>query len=163
MNPFAILGLPPSADVDVDDLETRYLALSRDYHPDFNQGLADDEQLAMLTRSAELNDAYRSLKNPWTRCQAMVEILDPEAMDATKTLCPMFLMEAMETREAVADSSADDWPRLRDEVQERVDQYFHDVGSHLGAGELREAATLLHQSNYYRKALRDLLDRIHVA
>lgn len=161
--PFAILGVTPGLELSDEELETRYLQLSRECHPDFNQGLEPTAQLEMLGRAAALNDAYRVLRDPWRRAAALLQILDPAAMAATKTLCPMFLLEAMEVREAIEHSSADQWPRLRADTTRKVDQYFRDVARHIAAGELRQAATLLHQSNYYRKALQDLRERIHAA
>lgn len=163
MNPFEILGLEPGTQIDEAELETRYLGLSREYHPDFNQGLAADEEVEMLTRSAELNDAYRLLRDPWSRAESTIRILDPSAMDKTKELSPMFLMDAMEARDEIEAASPDDWTNLKARVQQRVDQYFRDVSEHIADGNLREAATLMHQSNYYRKSLRDLTDRLHTA
>lgn len=163
MNPFEILGLQPGVEINEAELEDRYLGLSREHHPDFNQGLDTDEEVAMLTRSAELNDAYHLLRDPWSRAESTLRVLEPSAMDATKELCPMFLMEAMEVRAEVDDASPDQWTSLRSTVQHRVEQYFKDVATHLADGSYREAATLLHQSNYYRKALSSLISKIHTA
>jgi len=163
MDPFEILGLQPGFEIDADELEARYLELSREYHPDFNQGLGPAQQVLMLTRSAELNDAYRMLRDPWSRAEATISLSDADAMDATKNLCPIFLMEAMEVREELDDAPAQDWHRLRDQVEQRVQQFLADTSSHISAGELHKAATCLHQSNYYRKALRDLITKIQAA
>ena len=163
MDPFEILGLKIGIQIDEEELEARYLRLSREYHPDFNQGLAPDQQVAMLTRSAELNDAYHLLRDPWSRAEATIGLLDPDALDATTTLSPAFLMEAMEVREEVDDAPPQEWQRLRTEAERRVQQYFEDISSHIEAGRLHQAATGLHQSNYYRKALRDLTAKIQMA
>ena len=160
-NPFEILGLDPNAELDADELETAYLRLSRECHPDFNPGLEGDAQIQLLTRSAEVNDSYRILCDPWRRAEAMITLRDPEAMVQTKTLCPMFLMEAMETREAVSDSTPEVWEQLQQDIYGKVQEYFTDVAEKIHGGKIREAATLLHQSNYYRKALADLRDRMH--
>lgn len=160
MDPYAVLELPQTLDLDPEDLESRWLARSRDCHPDFHQGLDEAEQIAMLNRAAELNDAYQLLRNPWRRAEALIELRSPGAMDATKSLCPMFLMEAMEAREEAENATGDAAETLYESLRKRVDQYFRDVGEQLEAGHPKEAATLLHQSNYYRKALRDLRDRL---
>ena len=163
MDPFEIFGLEPGIEIDEEALEARYSQLSREYHPDFNQGLSTDEQIPMLARSAELNDAYRLLRDPWSRAEAAVSILDPDAMDSTKELDPAFLMEAMELREELEDAASTDWQCLRDQVEKRVRQYLDNTSSHIHAGQLHDAATCLHQSNYYRNALRDLIARIQTA
>lgn len=163
MDPFATLGVEPGLDLSAEDLEHRYLQLSKDCHPDFNQGLCPAEEVEMLARAANLNDAYHTLRDPWRRVLALLAVRDPEAMEATKTLCPMFLMDAMEVREEIDAATMEQWPRLRAEIASKIDQYYCDVASHIAAGELREAATLVHQSNYYRKAMQDLKERIHAA
>jgi molecular chaperone HscB len=163
LNPFEILGLPAKFDIGEDELEERYLELSRIYHPDFHSATPADDQVAVLQKSAAINDAYRILRDPWSRVEALIHLRDPSAMEATKSLCPMFLMEAMETREASLEESVEALPAMERTIQRRIDQYFRDVVARLEAGEVREAATLLHQSNYYRKALTDLLDRLRNA
>jgi molecular chaperone HscB len=168
-NPFEVLGLAPRIDLATDELEERYLTLSRehhpDFHPDFHRGPSTEEgsaadHVAVLQRSAAINDAYRTLRDPWRRAEALILQEQPTAFEATKTLCPMFLMEAMEVREATLSQPPARLPELEREVTAKVDQYFADVATHLLAGEVREAATLLHQSNYYRKALSDLRNRM---
>ena len=159
-NPFEILGLPRRFHLNDEELETRYLELSREHHPDANPGTSGEAQIAVLRKSAEINDAYRTLCEPWSRVDALIQLNDADAMDATKTLCPMFLMEAMEMRESTQEAPIEALPALEQSVQAKIDQYFADVVARLDDGEVREAATLLHQSNYYRKALSILLERM---
>jgi molecular chaperone HscB len=160
MNPFEILGLEAGIDINKEDLEERYLSLSREYHPDFNQGLAAEQQVAMLTRSAELNDAYKLLRNPWSRAETTITILDPEAMEATKTLQPDFLMEAMEMREEADDATPEESSAMQAGVTDQIHAYLQSINAAIKTGQLREAATLVHQSNYYRKALEALRDKV---
>ena len=162
-NPFAVLGVPEQMELDPDELEERYLRLSRESHPDFHRGGGEAERLAVLARSAEVNDAWRTLRDPWRRAEALIGLRDPQAMAKTKTLCPIFLSEAMEMREAVTEAAPKDFARLEHDLDAKVAQYFHDVARMLDAGEIRQAATLLHQSNYYRKARAELLHRAESA
>ena len=53
-NPFEILGLPPRFQLTEEELEARYLELSREHHPDFNPGTSAEEQVAVLRKSAEI-------------------------------------------------------------------------------------------------------------
>jgi molecular chaperone HscB len=160
MNPFEILGLEAGIDINEEDLEERYLRLSREYHPDFNQGLAAEQQVAMLTRSAELNDAYKLLRNSWSRAETTITILDPKAMEATKTLQADFLMEAMEMREEVDDATAEQSSAMQADIRDQVNEYLQGIHAAINTGELHAAATLIHQSNYYRKALEALRAKV---
>ena len=134
-DPFAVLGLPARMDLDREELEAAYLRLSRESHPDFHRGGDEAERLAVLSRSAEVNDAYRTLRDPWRRAEALIASRDPQAMEKTKTLCPMFLMEAMEMREAVTEATGTDLDRLERELDAKVAQYFRDVARMLETGQ----------------------------
>ena len=68
-------------------------------------------------------------------------------------------MEAMEIREAVAETLNEDHARLQQDIDLKVKEYFADVTARIAVGDTREAATLLHQSNYYRRALIELRER----
>jgi len=65
------------------DLEQRYRALSRQFHPDYFYNAPPTERLASLERSSYLNDAFRTLRNPVSRIEHLLAIegLAPEATE----------------------------------------------------------------------------------
>src|SRR3954471_20371863 len=64
---FTFLGLPRKLHIDPTDLEQRFRALSRQFHPDFFYNADAVERRASLERSSYLNDAYRTLRDPLAR------------------------------------------------------------------------------------------------
>ena len=56
------------------DLEQRYRALSRQFHPDYFYNASAAERRQSLERSSYLNDAYRALKNPVGRVEYLLKI-----------------------------------------------------------------------------------------
>lgn len=70
---FTFLGLPRRLHVDLKDLDRRLRALSRQFHPDFYYNSAPSERLASLERASYLNDAYRTLHDPVTRIEYLLE------------------------------------------------------------------------------------------
>src|SRR5262245_27550044 len=56
------------------DLEQRYRALSRQFHPDYFYNASAAERRASLERSSYLNDAYRTLKNPVARIEYLLKL-----------------------------------------------------------------------------------------
>ncbi len=151
-----MLGLPPAMDLDERELERRYLELSRECHPDYHRDRAGEEQVVMLQQAARLNDAYRVLREPWRRAQAILELSEPGILERTKQLCPAFLMEAMDVAEEVAAVAPANAAALRDRLQARVERYRREVTRCLAERQWAQAATHLHESRYYRKALADL-------
>jgi Fe-S protein assembly co-chaperone HscB len=155
-NPFAVLGLPQQLDLDPALLEQRYLKLSRECHPDHLHGEGAD-CVAVLQRAAEVNDAYRALRDRFDRARILVDLLDPAAMARNERLDPDFLMTALEQAEEVADASSDaSRNRLQQRIEENLEQTFDAVVQALRARDADAAATALHQSRYHRKALLDL-------
>lgn len=156
MNPFVVLGIPAALDLDARELERRYLQLARESHPDHAAAGSDGELVAVLSRSAALNDAYKIVRERWARARALVDALDPGALEAEKKLAPAFLMEAMELAEEVAHARGDVAQRLRERIEADLERAFGNVRTALARSATREAARLLHEARYLQKALADL-------
>ena len=71
---FAFIGLPRRLKIDLADLEQRFRALSRQFHPDFFYNAPPGERRASLERSSYLNDAYRTLRDPIARLEYLLRI-----------------------------------------------------------------------------------------
>jgi len=95
-HPFAVLGLPLRYDIDRETVERAYLSRAAQIHPD----LAGDEDEVAVSAAA-LNRAKRVLLNDELRADALLTGLGGPAKEQDKSLPPGFLMEMMETREAV--------------------------------------------------------------
>ena len=71
---FSYLGVPRKLNLDAADLEQRFRALSRQFHPDYFYNAAPAERRASLERSSYLNDAYRTLRNPISRLEYLLSV-----------------------------------------------------------------------------------------
>ena len=71
---FALFDLPPKLRIDTASLEKEFYAKSRKLHPDRFAAKGAEEQAAALRASSELNDAYRTLKDPITRTQYLLAL-----------------------------------------------------------------------------------------
>jgi molecular chaperone HscB len=74
MTYFEFFGLPHKLHIDVPALERQFYALSRKLHPDRFAGKSAAEQEAALAQSSQLNDAYRTLKDPIARTQYLLTL-----------------------------------------------------------------------------------------
>ena len=75
---FSFLGMPRKLNLDTADLEQRFRALSRQFHPDYFYNATPAERRASLERSSYLNDAYRTLRQPIPRLEYLLSL---EGMD----------------------------------------------------------------------------------
>jgi molecular chaperone HscB len=109
---FTFFGLRRRLRLDVKDLEQRFRALSRLFHPDYFHNATSTERLASLERSSYLNDAFRTLRDPMARLEYLLKLegfAPKEAHDAS-TKVPQGLLEEVfelnEELEAVQDLRA---------------------------------------------------------
>src|SRR4029077_12121393 len=86
---FSFFALPRKLNLDASALERDFYRLSRELHPDRFARAPKAEQEAALERSSQLNDAYRTLKDPITRTQYLLELegvkLEEQSAVATQT------------------------------------------------------------------------------
>jgi molecular chaperone HscB len=79
---FAMFGLPPKLDLDVQALEKQFYRYSRKLHPDVHARAPQQEQEWSLAQASLLNDAYRTLKNPIDRTKYLLRLEGVEFEDA---------------------------------------------------------------------------------
>ena len=102
-DPFATLEIEPRFDLDIALLEARKKELARALHPDrFASSPATERRMA-LGRAIEVNEAFRALKDPIRRAEALARKLDLQVGETSEPKPdPELLMEMMEAREDLA-------------------------------------------------------------
>src|SRR5215467_76616 len=81
---FTFYGLPRKLNVDVSRLEKEFYALSRKLHPDLYSQSDSREQTWSLEKSSQLNDAYRTLKDPIKRTEYLLRLEGVELEEQSK-------------------------------------------------------------------------------
>ena len=71
---FALFDLRPEFNLDVMELESRYLALQQQFHPDRFAGKSGAEKLSAQSRAADINLAYETLKDPLLRANHILRL-----------------------------------------------------------------------------------------
>jgi len=114
---FSFFGVPRKINVDPSDLDERFRALSRQFHPDYFHNSTPAERRASLDRSSYLNDAYRTLRNPIPRVEYLLKLegMAPKGPEEASKEVPAALLEEVfalneeldEVRELRARSSLD--------------------------------------------------------
>jgi molecular chaperone HscB len=104
---FQAVGLPRGVDVDVGQLERNYRERSLLFHPD-RVGKEDPRERRMaLERTAQLNEAYRTLKSPESRAFYLLKLqgVDLRRDEMRGAAVPAELLEqVLELREQLEDA-----------------------------------------------------------
>jgi len=136
---FTFFGLPQKLNLDTAQLERDFYALSRKLHPDINAKANSQEQEWSLEKTSQLNDAYRTLKDPISRAEYLLRLqgvqLEEQSKAATeaarksgavkKQVVPPDLLEEvfelnMQLEESrVQKKVGEDDPALERELQQR--------------------------------------------
>jgi molecular chaperone HscB len=165
---FEILGIAPAFDVDMGALEKRHRDLSRVLHPDRHVTSSPAERRMSLSRAVEVNEAFRVVRDPIRRAEALLRKRGVEVKEGSEPKAdPEFLLEMMELREALSAAKAGrdraDIERLTGLVrgkQERALEKLGDgfartsePGSSSGNGTLQKLVPVLGELRYYRRFL----------
>src|SRR5947209_16382869 len=86
---FGVFGLPRKLNLDLPELEKEFYRLSRKLHPDLFVNRSASEQEWALEQSSQLNDAYRTLRDPIARTQYLLGLegvqIEEQSKAATDT------------------------------------------------------------------------------
>lgn len=86
---FAFFGLPRKLNIDLAALEREMYQLSRRLHPDLYTQASEQEQTWSLEQTSQLNDAYRTLRDPIARTQYLLKLegfkSEEQSIRATET------------------------------------------------------------------------------
>lgn len=105
MDPFALLGVPRRFDLDLGALEKTHRELSRALHPDRFATAGASERRASLEKMASVNEAWRVVRDPIRRAEALFRLAGAPVGEASEPKpTPAFLMEVLEEREALAEA-----------------------------------------------------------
>ncbi len=90
---FTFFGLPQKLVLDVAELERRFHELSWKLHPDRFAQAGEQERRLSLDRSAQLNDAFRTLREPVRRVEYLLWLAGKRKEGQSKQLAPPELLE----------------------------------------------------------------------
>ncbi len=130
-NYFELFGLPARFRLDAAVLDECYRELQSAVHPDRFAHLPEAERRVAMQWATQVNEAYRTLKNPVPRALYLLSLKGVDAgTEANSALPAEFLIEQMEWREAVMEARGGSdleeleklSSRVRAERQKRVEE-----------------------------------------
>jgi molecular chaperone HscB len=175
MDPFATLGLPQRYALDLAVAEKAHRELSRALHPDRYAQAGASERRDALSRAVEVNEAFRTVRDPISRAEALMTLLGIAVGDGHEPKAdPTFLMDMLEQREALAEARASRnavaIADLRDAVRATERDAQAELAAGFDSGRAGELVGKLGELRFYRRfideaqaILDDLSDRASTA
>jgi molecular chaperone HscB len=119
---FDLFGIAPTYDLDERALHRKYLALTRNVHPDVAGQASPENRQHALAISAEMNRAYDTLRDPVARAEYLLSLACGAATPDSRSVPQQLLAEVMMLREEIEEAhTAHDQAaieRLRRQVSE---------------------------------------------
>jgi molecular chaperone HscB len=129
LNYFQLFAIEVSFDVDINQLSQSFQSLQKAVHPDRFAHASSQEQLLAVQKSAEINDAYQTLKHPLKRAEYILTLRGVDIPNEQKTFSDTgFLMQQMELREMLDDVKfADEIDSAFNQAQQVLTQEYQQL------------------------------------
>lgn len=160
---FSKLNLPIAYALTAAEIDRQYFGLQRYFHPDRFAGKSAREKTFSLQHATDLNEAYRTLKDPLLRAEYFLKLNNhPVGNDGSSTITdPTLLMEAMEMRENLA--AAKDFSAINmiaSQVKSDIAAIKQELGTALGNGAFAQGQGLCLRLRYLVKLQSEVRARL---
>ncbi|MBE2896188.1 Fe-S protein assembly co-chaperone HscB [Pasteurellaceae bacterium HPA106] len=160
-NPFELFELPLTFKLDLNALNARYLALQKAHHPDNFATASKTDQLNAVQRTADINEAYHTLKSPLLRAQALLQWAGGDTWDGEQTVHDSdFLLSQLSLREQLmeVEQSRDETAlcALRDENDKIYVEALRELESAVDQRHWSEAKRFINRLKFIEKFQRDV-------
>ncbi len=159
---FACLGMTPTFEIDPQELERKYFAFQRTFHPDRFAAKSPKEKAISMQHATNLNQAYDVLNDTLSRAEYLLSMQNSEedAPGCTTVNDPVLLIEAMELREELADASdAETVSGIIQRTQADIDECIEELKPEFADGHLEAAAHLTTRLKYLSKLMDEARQR----
>jgi molecular chaperone HscB len=125
---FALFGLKRAYRIDAARLDQAYHEMQGKVHPDRYAHLPETERRLSMQWATQVNEAYRTLKQPLLRAHYLLRLAGAETDHESNTaMPPAFLMEQMEWREAVAEARAAGNHHELEKLMQRLEKHAGEI------------------------------------
>jgi molecular chaperone HscB len=153
------LGISANFDVDLPAVERAHRELSRALHPDRYVTASASERRTALAKAIEVNEAWRVVRDPIRRAEALLTLRGVRVDDAAARgeLPAEFLAKMMDLREALAEARAsrnlDAVRSMAAEVEARARSSQQELASGFVQGRGATLLTPLAELRFYERFL----------
>lgn len=164
INFFTLLQLPEAFVIDLETLHQNYQSIQKDIHPDRFATFDDEAKLESIKKTAQVNDAYQTLKSPIRRAEYLLQLKGINIHDEKYTAVPQdFLMQQMEWREELETHKlnkvalqklAQDIQKNKNDMMNQLPSFFDDKNH------LNDAIRVTRELNFIEKIEQHINDAL---
>jgi molecular chaperone HscB len=172
MKLYEALELTPTIKLDAADLQQRFYARSRQWHPDRFARASAEQQAQALDMTSVLNDAFRTLRDPVARAEYFLE---SSGLPPSKDVPPELLEEVFDLNMALEElrdgdaqarvqleASRERFLAMRAETDATLATLAAEYDTSTQPGTLTEIRAVLNRRRYISNLIRDVEKELHV-
>ena len=164
INFFTLLQLPEAFVIDLETLHQNYQSIQKDIHPDRFATFDDEAKLESIKKTAQVNDAYQTLKSPIRRAEYLLQLKGINIHDEKYTAVPQdFLMQQMEWREELETHKLDKvaLEKLAQDIQKNKNDMMNQLPSFFDdKNHLNDAIRVTRELNFIEKIEQHINDAL---
>ena len=127
VNYFALFELPVSFRPDQEKVKKQFYRLSRQYHPDYFSLENEEDQSAVLEKSADINKGYRILRDPDAIMKFVLQWKGLLEEEEKYQLDSGFLMQVMELNEVIMDAKMEENESITIDLRKQIDSLQSEI------------------------------------
>jgi molecular chaperone HscB len=146
-NYFELFSLPQVFEIDLGELEKKYLEFQRQFHPD--QSSSGD-----VSRSIEINEAYKVLTDDFLRACYLLLLMDIDIRNDERAVKvdQLTLLQVLELQEKISEiSDKNEIEELRKKINLELKEMILDSMKQYKANEIATSAQTLIKAKYLKK------------
>jgi molecular chaperone HscB len=153
---FEIFDIEINISINLNDLESKYLKLQSNFHPDKFVKAATIEKTMAVRISTHINDGYKTLKDLVLRVDYILKI-NNFVIDENKTFKNSnFLVEQMELSERITDTDKSKYDDIKMEIKNKISLLIIEMKKNLFDKEF----DILHQNNSMIKFYKNNINQL---
>lgn len=160
MNYFELFDLPICPVADKQVLSKKYIQLQRQNHPDYHVGSNDIYQQDALDNSANINAAYKTLKDDQATLAYFLDIKGYLSEEYKYDLPQTFLMEMMDLNEELSFMTKQEASEMIEKHENQLLSTVVDILNQPAADYTEVQFQLLRDYYFKKKYLHRILDRL---
>lgn len=160
-NPFHLLNLDPSIDIEKKALESAYFTLQRKFHPDLFVAKSTKEKLYAQQHTIALNEAFQALKGTFSKLVAFADAHDVqlESLLAHNLEMLSYLLEIEEALDAAETLEAIE--SIKDQVHKKNIDLLEQFKNSWDQKDLQEVGRIAYLIQYLENLMRKVEKKAH--
>ena len=158
LNYFELFNLSISIDINLEDLDKKYLKLQSQFHPDKFVRATSIEKSMAARISTHLNDGYNTLKDLITRVDYILYLKNYKKDESTTFKNKEFLLNQITLTEKIESANKNELEKIKIDLKDKIREITSELKKNLSSNDFETTSDNLAMIKFYRKNLINIIN-----